>query len=369
MSNCPTCKCKKQPCGCEDQGLTTACPPIIPCDDPTACPETFNAKCVYYMGITDLCTGVTNGMTVQEVIEQLNVAVGPLLCLQCPSAFLPATGAINSSLTQPLVWNAVPGALSYDVYLDTVNPPILLVSSGSGVTSYTPPAPLLENTTYYWSVLPISVTGQPATCSIQQFTTLTVSCEDPMTYMIRRALENVVTAPAVDASLQAFLNEGLVLNSCNLCCPDCGVYIFSNANTFGVFVSDFTPTESCCINTEAGVPAFVTMSLALTKWAGNVQPTTCCNDFSDCVITLSENVDNFASIVMAGIIEYSTINNNTEVCNLVTALQAFAPALTPTQLGAVIESLLSIGIVMACKPNGQMFIGSLTAYELYITIP
>lgn len=368
MAECTECKCKKQPCGCEDQGLTTPCPPVIPCDDPNACPETFDAKCVYYTGVTDLCTGVTNRMTVEQVIEQLNTALGPLLCLECPTAFLPTTGSIGASLTPTLVWNPVLNATAYDVYLDTVNPPINVVSSGLPDTSYIVTPPLLENTVYYWSIVPTSPSGQPASCSVQQFTTLTVSCEDPMTYMIRRALENVTTAPAVDAALQAFLNEGLVLNSCNLCCPDCGVYMFSNAETFGVFVSDFTPTEPCCINTEAGVAAFVTMSLALSNWR-DVQPTTCCNDFSDCVITLSENVDNFSAIVTAGIIEYSTINNNTEVCNLVTALQAFAPALTPTELGVVIESLLGIGIVIACKPNGQMFIGSLTAYQLYITIP
>lgn len=60
---------------------------------------------------------------------------------------------------------------SYDVYLDTENPPATLVSDDQAGTSFAPT--LMANTTYYWQVVPRNGNGEAADCPVWSFKTPT----------------------------------------------------------------------------------------------------------------------------------------------------------------------------------------------------
>ena len=369
--SCSTCKCKNQPCGCEDQGLVTPCPPTIPCDDPNACPETFDAKCVYYNGISDDCTGIQSGMTVTEVIEQLETVLGPFLCLQCPSIFMPVSGAIDVSLTPTLIWNPVAGATAYDVYLGTVTPPTTLVLGNTTATSYTVVTPLLENTTYYWQIVSQNAGGEALNCSILEFTTLTIpvpACTSPVQYILDLAINASPTQTPIDllASITSVLTNGVILTECDLCCPDCtsnlDPYVLGNTVNF-LDVIAFQGqgwTASCCLNVESSVIAYDTF----IKVNPRIKWVDCCNDFNTCVADISDAVATFPDMLIEGILEYGTLDKNTSVCILLETLQAITPALTPAQLQDLISDILTLGIVVQCS-DGQILISSIDTYINY----
>lgn len=377
--SCSTCKCKNQPCGCEDQGLVTPCPPTIPCDDPNACPETFDAKCVYYNGITDNCTGIQSGMTVTEVIEQLEIVLGPLLCLQCPSVFLPITGDKDVSLLPTLTWNAVSGATGYNVYFDTVSPPIVEVVVNTNSTSWTTDAALDEDTTYYWQVVSVNAAGEAIDCSIQSFTTLTVPvpvCTNPVQYILDIAINAAPTNTYVDilASITSTLNNGVLLTECDLCCPDCNgqapqdsdPYVLGNTLNFLDIITYLGPgqTWACCLNIEASLIAYS----AFNESIKTIKFNTCCNEFGPCVNNVSDAVVDFSTILTDGILEYNSLNEDTSVCILLDTLQAIAPSLTPLQLQNLIIAILALGIVVDCT-NGKIMISSIPTYILYNPFP
>jgi len=58
---------------------------------------------------------------------------------------------------------------SYDLYLDTVNPPVTLVGDDLAVTTYDPA--LDPATTYYWQVVPRNDNGEASDCPVWSFTT------------------------------------------------------------------------------------------------------------------------------------------------------------------------------------------------------
>lgn len=68
-----------------------------------------------------------------------------------PMLVAPAPGAGGQACALSLDWSDAPQALSYDLYFDTVNPPLALSASGLGVSSFD--VPLTPGTTYYWKVV------------------------------------------------------------------------------------------------------------------------------------------------------------------------------------------------------------------------
>lgn len=67
----------------------------------------------------------------------------------------PPNGATNIPITTDLSWTGGDpdgDTVYYDVYLDTVNPPLTCVSSDQTETSYTPEEDLDFDTTYYWRI-------------------------------------------------------------------------------------------------------------------------------------------------------------------------------------------------------------------------
>jgi hypothetical protein len=155
-----------------------------PCPEPAPCNETFDSNCIVYTGEDLPCIDVTTGDSVQTIITTLNDLLEPFFCLQCTTLMVPANASTNVAYDQVLTWGAVQGATSYNVYFGTspTNPP--LVSTGQVGTSYTPPYPLLENTKYYWKVVPINAGGPASNCPIYSFTTKANICVNPMSYVL-----------------------------------------------------------------------------------------------------------------------------------------------------------------------------------------
>lgn len=87
-----------------------------------------------------------------------------------PSVVQPLNNSTDQSIIQTFKWTA-DNAVSYDVYLDKVNPPAKLVSSKTNKQSYIHPLPLEYNTTYYWRVVANSADGSQKISPVWNFTT------------------------------------------------------------------------------------------------------------------------------------------------------------------------------------------------------
>src|SRR5207247_6187703 len=73
-----------------------------------------------------------------------------------PNSPNPANGAAGVSMTTTLTWSAA-GATSYDVLLDTSDPPSQ-VASGLTSASYSPSG-LAANTLYFWQIVAHNASG------------------------------------------------------------------------------------------------------------------------------------------------------------------------------------------------------------------
>jgi hypothetical protein len=91
-------------------------------------------------------------------------------CVTNPS---PANNATNVSIFNPIVsWTPGDGVSNtYDVYGGSAPDQLLLVSDNQVGTSFSAPAQLAPNTTYYWQVIPANSFGSPTDCPVFSFTT------------------------------------------------------------------------------------------------------------------------------------------------------------------------------------------------------
>ena len=97
----------------------------------------------------------------------------------CTSNLLPANNATNQSPTPTLTWNSNAVASSYDIYFGTDALPTTLLANVTQSTYSLPVAlSLLNNTTYYWYVVPKNGTTPATGCetSITSFTTASLNC-------------------------------------------------------------------------------------------------------------------------------------------------------------------------------------------------
>ena len=139
--SCNSCKCKKQPCGCEDQGLTTPCPQPVDCNPSNPCSETFSSECVYYTGPTLVCDGqqsqtplIPTNLPMAEILQVL-VAYTCNQDIQGGLFYLRLNGAVTKT-TVPLIWNSVDSAdTSYTVYMKLASDPVSSYSSVATVIS------------------------------------------------------------------------------------------------------------------------------------------------------------------------------------------------------------------------------------------
>lgn len=156
------CGCK-QACGCGDVVLTT--PPSCPvrCTNGDPCPETFDAKCLVYMGDTIANLGITTGMRFDDVLQILAMAIVNPGCIY-PSA--PCQGAVGfkstliSATTISLKWLPVSNALSYQVeYRATTSPTWIVNPAVTAPTVVDSIGGLTPNTAYYVRVKTTCLSG------------------------------------------------------------------------------------------------------------------------------------------------------------------------------------------------------------------
>lgn len=117
----------------------------------------------------------------------------------CTPNASPINNATAIPTTTALTWNSAAGASSYDVYLGTANPPTTL--AGNSTTTSFSPAGLIQNTKYYWFVVPKNVAGAAVGCSSGR-TNFTTTASAP-------TCANIVS-PANNATNQAI--SGLILS-------------------------------------------------------------------------------------------------------------------------------------------------------------
>lgn len=87
-----------------------------------------------------------------------------------PTNISPTDGYARTFPNPTLSWDNGGGAINYDVYFDTVNPPTALVSSAQTSTSYS--ATTNDGTTYYWKIVARNNNGTTST-SVFSFVTVT----------------------------------------------------------------------------------------------------------------------------------------------------------------------------------------------------
>ncbi len=86
------------------------------------------------------------------------------------TAIQPLNNSTDQSIIQTFKWE-YDNAVSYDVYLDKVNPPLKIVSSKIDKKFYVYPVPLEYNTTYYWRVAATFSDGTQKVSPVWSFTT------------------------------------------------------------------------------------------------------------------------------------------------------------------------------------------------------
>lgn len=87
-----------------------------------------------------------------------------------PSVVQPTNNSTDQSIIATFKWES-DNAVSYNVYLDKVNPPLKIVSSKIDKKSYVHPIPLEYNTTYYWRVAATFSDGTQKVSPVWNFTT------------------------------------------------------------------------------------------------------------------------------------------------------------------------------------------------------
>jgi hypothetical protein len=95
-----------------------------------------------------------------------------------PSAPSPVDGATDISVNTGLSWTGgdpdAGDTVTYDVYFDTTNPPVIKESSNQSTTSYTT-STLAYNTTYYWKIVARDNYGAETEGAVWSFTTFSTT--------------------------------------------------------------------------------------------------------------------------------------------------------------------------------------------------
>ncbi len=88
----------------------------------------------------------------------------------CTSTLFPADADTATPAREGiLVWQSVPGATSYNVYLSATNPPEF---AGNAMDTAVALSPLPYSTTFYWRVVPVNQGGEAVGCNtVSSFTT------------------------------------------------------------------------------------------------------------------------------------------------------------------------------------------------------
>jgi hypothetical protein len=128
-------------------------------------------------------------------------------CVQLPDApscaviASPSDASTDVAIDASISWTAGTGGTpdSYDVYFGTASNSLVLVSDNQVGTSYSPSG-LLNNTTYFWSVISTNTGGVSADCPVYSFTTEVAIPQVPSCVVVSSPLDNA-TDVALSSSL------------------------------------------------------------------------------------------------------------------------------------------------------------------------
>ncbi len=165
---CTTDSCNEQTDSCDF--ITIDCNDGIFCNGVEACNVNFGCHTTTPVNCDD-----TNDCTVDTCNESTDACdhapTDPPAAGALPD---PADGAIEVTRTPTVIWTAgpppAPCVNTFDVYLDTNNPPVTLVASGLTTPGYTSGL-LGEGTTYYWQIVTTDCCNT-TTGPVWSFTTL-----------------------------------------------------------------------------------------------------------------------------------------------------------------------------------------------------
>ena len=207
-------------------------------------------------------------------------------------------------------------------------------------------------------------------------------CINPINYVIEQTSNLTIKvdpakAQAINLSaLGTFLQTGVILPVCDLCCPKCvlgdgHIYLLSSFDTFAMFAQAFYCKfeKPCCLNINASTEIYLkfTELLAnLEKMGAGKFPLNCCTNFSTYVEELKNLTDCSLDLLDIGIAEYGSLTDDqaSQVHNIVIMLQTLYPTATPTELCDYVAELLDTGLVIYCDANG-MFIGGVATFLKY----
>lgn len=118
--------------------------------------DAINAK--YGAGTWDYSFSSMDENRIYKLRADLIAQLEPVLLPATPSSPNPADGATGVSTTPTLSWAGAAAGVTFDVYLDTVNPPVTKVATSLSSASYTP-ATLVSGLTCYWRIVATNNNG------------------------------------------------------------------------------------------------------------------------------------------------------------------------------------------------------------------
>lgn len=186
-------------------------------------------------------------------------------------------------------------------------------------------------------------------------------CINPMKFFIDYA--------ANCENIESLLTNGLILPNCDFCCPDCEPYILASNEGFVDYVKliEAVGVNLCCFNYATGDMGYDYLSTSLVDLLPPRQyykdysvGVGCENDnFIECLPEFESVVD-FETIMDNGLVEHSTLNNDTALCVLADSLSSYDSVFNTN----LMELIQTYGLVISCKNGNIRF----TGIETYVNL-
>lgn len=165
--------CQNPNCGCTDRGYTTQ-PPCSQgtsnCPTPDPCPETFDTKCVRYMGDNIVDFDIRQGEDVSSIIQKMVLAITNRHCMIPGSTCLSVVNLKSTLITTTTVaitWEVTGTPVSIHIeYKEPADMAWTLTSSLAPTATGATLSGLTTGTTYYIRV--------NATCSVGDCYSVTI---------------------------------------------------------------------------------------------------------------------------------------------------------------------------------------------------
>jgi hypothetical protein len=204
-----------------------------------------------------------------------------------------------------------------------------------------------------------------------------VPCKHPLEFLFENAYRATLGLENKNLFFEPFisiLNEGLLVPNCNICCPDCGIYVLAGVETFLKYAEAIGELNlECCINVLASIETKLKYFEAL----GENQNSCCNTDFNNCFNKLycwvnkpEGSADILDRVLDQGIVEYGAfydqcLNKSTSgICYIIDFLKKNCDLRIGVTNWEFLNIVLDFGIIIECREN-QVFISSVETYLKY----